>query len=333
MSDELIPIKQRVIHDWRRDSHSIEKFQFMYHFLPHPQEKVRATLLSNKSMMMYCVAIIVVALIFRMLPKLLPGVLGYASDINVRDLLEYTNQQRKESGLNTLVLNESLTKAAENKARDMFKNGYWAHVSPLGTEPWDFILGQDYDYVYAGENLAKNFSNSKEVVGAWMDSPSHRENLLNKNYDEIGFAVVNGVMDGYETTLVVQMFGRPRNLDAMATKDEEDRILRQITDVAASDLAQAPAAEVAFNPETPILTPQTQFDQGPRVLPIIDVSTAAKGISFAFGGFVSLLLFLDIWYSRKMGILKFNGHTFAHLTLLLLVLVSIWFVLKPGAVL
>ena len=326
MSDELTPIKQRVIHDWRRDSHSIEKFQFMYHFLPHPQQKTRATLLSNKSIMIYCVAIIAVALVFRMLPKLLPGVLGYASDISVRDLLEYTNQRRQETGLNTLVLNESLTKAAESKARDMFKNGYWAHVSPSGAEPWDFILGQDYDYVYAGENLAKNFSNSKEVVGAWMDSPSHRENLLNKNYDEIGFAVVNGVMDGYETTLVVQMFGRPRNIDAMATKKDEDEILRQITEEAASDLVQVPAAENAVNPET-------QLERGPRILPIIDVSTAAKGISFAFGGFVSVLLFIDIWYSRKMGILKFNGHTLAHLTLLLMVLGSIWFVLKPGAVL
>jgi uncharacterized protein YkwD len=72
--------------------------------------------------------------------------------------------------------------------------------SPDGTEPWDFILGEKYDYIYAGENLAKNFSTFDDVVEAWYNSPSHKENLLNKNYTEMGFAIVNGELNGYETT-------------------------------------------------------------------------------------------------------------------------------------
>ena len=135
------------------------------------------------------------------------GVLGYASNINSDELLKYTNQRRVDFGLEPLSMNSALSKAAQKKAEDMFKYGYWAHVSPTGTEPWSFILAQDYDYVFAGENLARNFSRSKDVVDAWFASPSHRENLLNRNYRDMGFAITNGVLDGYETTVVVQMFG------------------------------------------------------------------------------------------------------------------------------
>jgi len=198
--------KSNIIKDWRQQPKSIEKFQFVHHFLPHPEEKRRATLLSNRAVIVYCVAMLLIAGIFRILPKIVPGVLGYASDIAVKDLLTYTNVKRKEAGLSELRLNSALTSAAHQKAEDMFKDQYWAHISPDGTEPWDFILGQNYDYIYAGENLAKNFNNSRDVVEAWMKSSSHKENLLSPNYDEIGFAVVNGVMEGYETTLVVQMF-------------------------------------------------------------------------------------------------------------------------------
>jgi len=191
--------KSNIVKDWRQRPKSIEKFQFVHHFLPHPEDKKRATLLSNKAIIVYCAAMLLIAGIFRFLPKVVPGVLGYASDISVKDLLTYTNMKRKEAGFSELRLNSSLTSAAYQKAEDMFKDQYWAHISPAGTEPWDFILGQNYDYIYAGENLAKNFKNSKDVVEAWMKSSSHRENLLSPNYDEIGFAVVNGVMEGYET--------------------------------------------------------------------------------------------------------------------------------------
>ena len=307
---------------WRRNPKAIDKFQFVYHFLPHPETKTRAGLLSHKSILVYCLLILLATGLFRLIPLVFPGVLGYASDINVSDLLAYTNKRRSSQGLSELRLNEKLTIAAGKKAAHMFQKNYWAHISPDGTEPWDFILGENYDYIYAGENLAKNFSHSEDVVEAWMNSPSHRDNLLSPNYDEVGFSVLDGVLDGYETTLVVQMFGRPRNKGQVASVFEEKDLLKEL-----SESKSETAANVA-----PEGAPQFEIKVETSEKPILDVGVATKTISLAFGGFVGSLLAADVWYSRKKGILKFTGHTVAHLTLLALVILCVWFVLKPGVI-
>jgi hypothetical protein len=327
MSDKFRPVKQRIIKNWRRDPHAIDKYQFLYFFVPHPQKKRRAELLSNKALVIYAILVLMLVGIFRLIPLIMPGILGYASNINVNDLLKYSNNKRGEFGASELVLNEKLSNAAKKKAEDMFANDYWAHVSPSGVEPWDFILSQGYDYIYAGENLAKNFSTSKEVVEAWYKSPSHRDNLLNRNYDEIGFAVVNGTLDGYETTLVVQVFGRPRDRSLVVSKEDEQKYLRQVSEQAVSDFVEL---------EEPVPVsggiPATEISRR-EVLPFIDVSTATHSISILFALFLVSLLSLDIWYSRTKGVTKFTGHTFLHLSFLIVVILSIWFVLTPGSIL
>lgn len=309
---------------WRKNPKAIDKFQFIYHFLPRPETKTRAGLLSHKSILVYCLLIIFTAGLFRLIPLVFPGVLGYASNINVADLLTYTNKRRSASGLSDLRLNEKLTSAASKKASHMFQHNYWAHISPDGTEPWDFILGENYDYIYAGENLAKNFSDSEGVVEAWMNSPSHRDNLLSPNYDEVGFAVVNGVLDGYETTLVVQLFGRPRSQGQIASVYEEKTLLKEMSE-------ETGKTEVSAN-VAPKGAPEFEIKTEVLKKPVLDVGAATKTISLAFGGFVGSLLALDIWYSSKKGIFKFTGHTFAHFTLLVLVILCVWFVLKPGVI-
>jgi hypothetical protein len=310
------------VNDWRKDPHAIEKFRHIYHFLPHPERKSRATFLTNTSLLSYCLLLVFSLFLFKMTPKVMPGVLGYASNITTRDLLEYTNKRRDTAGLSPLRLNPELTEAAKKKAAHMFEKGYWAHVSPDGTEPWDFILGEKYDYIYAGENLAKNFSNSREVVQAWYDSPSHRDNLMSPNYDEVGFAVVNGVLDGYETTLVVQMFGRPRNPSLIAS----EQVQRDLLDEAAR--TQVVSEEANPDYQAPKVT-----NNSSNILPAVDVHSATKGITMVIGSFVTVLLAADIWYSRKKGIFKFTGHTIAHLMFLIVTMLSIWLVLKPGIIL
>jgi len=306
--------------EWK-PKNPIRKYQFIYHFLPHPEEKRRATLLLNRSIFTYCLLILSIGFIFRLVPVYLPGILGYASNINSSDLLSQTNKKRAELGLLGLKTNDRLAQAAQKKAQHMFKEDYWAHVSPNGTEPWDFILGEGYDYIYAGENLAKNFANSKDVVQAWVNSPSHKQNLMNKNYTDVGFAVVNGVLNGYETTIVVQMFGNPRN--SVATNNTPVTQKESTTNEPIENV-KAISAEVIE---------QTQIYQQIEVNPVIDVKKATKILSVVFAGFIVSLLVLDLWYSKKMGIAKINGHTLAHITFLLLVIMSIWFVLKPGVVL
>lgn len=145
----------------------------------------------------------------RNFPNQLGFVLGYASDITVDQTLVLTNQERGKSGLGSLTLNAKLSSAASAKANDMFQNQYWAHVSPAGKEPWAFITASGYSYRVAGENLARDFNHTTDMVVAWMNSPSHKANIMNGRYTEIGLAVMNGQLQGVDTTLVVQMFGSP----------------------------------------------------------------------------------------------------------------------------
>lgn len=136
-------------------------------------------------------------------------VLGYATSVNTTDIYNLSNQERTNNGLPPFNLQPQLANAAYAKANDMFAKNYWAHVSPDGTTPWHFISSAGYSYASAGENLAKDFNFSSGVVAGWMGSPTHRANVLSSAYSDVGYAVVNGTLQGSETTLVVAMYGQP----------------------------------------------------------------------------------------------------------------------------
>lgn len=137
------------------------------------------------------------------------SVLGESAEMSAEALLQEANAARREAGRQDLKANEKLRAAAEMKARDMFEIGYWGHVSPEGTEPWHWIQEAGYGYSKAGENLAKNFYSAAAVTIAWLQSPDHRKNILDAEYTEAGHAVVSGIQDGKEATIVVALYGRP----------------------------------------------------------------------------------------------------------------------------
>src|SRR3989338_10353152 len=176
-------------------------------FIPHEENNFRAKSLHTDFLTVYLVIALLMTVVFKQAS--LHNVLGFATDISVDKLYQLVNEKRKKNNLSPLVLNSSLSLAAQKKAENMFRENYWSHYSPDGKTPWDFILGTGYKYEYAGENLAKNFLFSNGVVDAWMNSTTHRENLLKKEYTEVGYAIVNGILNGEQTTLVVQMFGKP----------------------------------------------------------------------------------------------------------------------------
>ncbi len=124
-------------------------------------------------------------------------------------LVELTNKDRSAASLPTLSINDTLTNAAKLKADDMVANGYFAHTSPDGKTPWHWIMKAGYKFVYAGENLAVNFTESEQVENAWMGSPLHRANILSNKYSEVGIAVQEGTFNGQNAIFVVQMFGKP----------------------------------------------------------------------------------------------------------------------------
>lgn len=124
-------------------------------------------------------------------------------------IVELTNEERSDEALVTLRRSATLDVAAQLKAEHMAENQYFAHYSPDGVSPWHWFGEADYNFVHAGENLAIHFSDSTEVVTAWMNSPTHRANILNGDYREIGIGIASGTYEGYNTVYVVQLFGTP----------------------------------------------------------------------------------------------------------------------------
>lgn len=132
--------------------------------------------------------------------------------INLKDtnkVLQLINAERKKEKLPPLMMNNRLTSASFKKAQDMHDKNYWSHFAPDGTSPWYFIQQAGFNYNYAGENLAKNFICSEDMVQAWMNSPTHRENIMRKEFNEIGITV-GSTQEG--RPLIVTMFGNEKNI-------------------------------------------------------------------------------------------------------------------------
>jgi len=144
-------------------------------------------------------------------------------------LADFTNEERKEQSLQTLAVNEVLNKAAELKAQDMARNGYFAHTSPDGKTPWYWLSEVGYSYQYAGENLAVNFSDSKDVTEAWMASPTHKANIVKENYTEVGTGVAVGIYEGRETLFVAQVYANPLRTGGSVASNTNKKIAKVST--------------------------------------------------------------------------------------------------------
>lgn len=151
-----------------------------------------------------------------------------------------TNTNRVADALSPLKPNALLELAAQEKANDMAANGYFAHTSPSGLTPWYWFQKVGYNFTYAGENLAVNFTDSEDVINAWMNSPSHRENILNGNFTEIGIATAQGTYNGKSAVFAVQLFGTPAPVVAYVPPKPVAQ-------------AGAPGAGSAVNPAAPVV--------------------------------------------------------------------------------
>lgn len=206
---------------------------------------------------LYCVILLLVLKIFSV------GLLSniplnfYFADVTKATLERLANQTRTSLGLGALRPNPVLDRAAELKAEDMIRNQYFAHTSPQGATPWSWFSKAGYNYRYAGENLAIGFFDSYEVYSAWLNSPSHKDNLLNPNFKEIGTAVLGGFGNN-DTIVVVQLFGS-----------------MQPQKVAVAQKTQAkPAAKIETKTST--TTPVKTLTTEPATEKVLSQSTEAK---------------------------------------------------------
>ena len=292
-------------------------------FLP---KKNRAPAIHKKALTFYITILLGFYVSLNFFKTAAPGILGFASNIFVEEIVETTNAYRQENGLSELTFDPVLSEAAREKAEDMFADDYWAHVAPDGTKPWFFIAEVGYDYIYAGENLAKDFQKSDAVVIAWMESPSHRQNILNEKFKDIGVAVVNGTLDGYETTLVVQMFGQKTEYLAQAQVLPQTQTEAGQRPAATSESVERAAQSAAATLEEPAVEIPSQSQ------PKVDVFNLTRGMSLALGSMVLGFFTVDTYAARRRGLVRLSGHTVAHFGLLILLLGVVWF-LKPGTVL
>jgi uncharacterized YkwD family protein len=103
-----------------------------------------------------------------------------------QQVIDLTNEQRKQNGLPALQADAQLSGVAQKKSADMRQNGYFSHTSPTYGSPFDMMRDHGINYKTAGENIAQGQPTPEEVVKAWMDSPGHRKNILSQEFTHIG---------------------------------------------------------------------------------------------------------------------------------------------------
>lgn len=285
--------------------------EFLRHFfVPHARNNHRAKLLHNTSLLFIAVGFLLLAVSTRFVYEVRPDILGLSYSISEVDMLVRINALRQEKGLGPLTLNGELSSAARAKASDMFAKNYWAHFAPDGSSsPWVFIKNSGYNYLYAGENLAKGFSESGEVVSAWMNSPSHRDNILSTKYKDIGFAIVPGNLQNEETVLVVEMFGSR----SFATSDTKVNVTD--TSKAPVKTAQATRPSVVqglYDSQGSIKQADLgMFSSSPR----LDLKTYTRNIAFVVLLILSLTFLGDFIITTQKQIPRLVGHNIDHILL------------------
>lgn len=201
------------------------------YFIPHEGNDHRPHSLRHKTILVLFLVIIIAQLGFLVQVFIVFDKTNFLASVLPAVLTSLTNDDRTDNNLPVLVENELLKKAAEAKAKDMAERGYFAHTSPDGKTPWYWLNEVGYKYAYAGENLAVNFFESTEVEQAWMNSPSHRANIVKKDYTEIGIGVATGTYQGRSTVFVAQFFGKPLVLATTTPSPitEEPTVKKEVT--------------------------------------------------------------------------------------------------------
>lgn len=285
-------------------------------FTPHVSNNFRAKILHNSGIFFVIAIILSSNLLINLLSSSPLHILGFSSSITIDEVVRETNAKRVAAGLSPLTYNEKLADAARRKADNMFKENYWAHFSPSGKSPWYWFGQAGYKYTFAGENLAKDFGSTGRMMDAWMASPTHKENIVNSKYREIGIAVVPGTLQGSETVLVVQLFGTSAGSGGT---------------VAASATPVKPVvAEVKSTPvASPTSSPAVISATEEEVAAIKEVTTEKisqfslkKYVSLGLTALFILVLVLDLVIAESKALSRRVGKNWAHIVFINVVLLA-----------
>ncbi len=279
-------------------------------FLPHRSNNHRPKLLHSDSILIIAVLFFVATFVLSFVQTSYPQVLGTTINISAQELVVLTNKERQKAGIPPLTYNDKLALAADNKAKDMFANNYWAHISPNGKTPWVLIQSAGYNYTYAGENLARGFTDPDSAMTAWMNSPTHRANILSPNYQDVGFAIEEGTLTGEkDTVLIVEEFGG--NTLAPLAKSNGSLPVTTVLAEGTNNTLQSP---------------------GITATPLIDRFSFGKNITQLLLMLFIVIFILDLIIIERKQISRLVGHNLDHVFFLAAVLRFILLMGKQGII-
>jgi hypothetical protein len=242
---------------------------FKKYFVPHSGNDHRPHLLRIQTLLILLSMLLLLEIIFFLQVVFLSRSTNFLALVLPDVLVDETNAARLEAKVGTLTVNPLLTEAARLKAEDMAANSYFAHVSPDGKSPWYWLGQAGYSFGAAGENLAVNFADSKDVLHAWLNSPGHRTNLLNQTFTEIGIATARGMYKSKEALFVVQFFGKPKAVSVVIAPTPVPVFNPEPVS------PQEMAIEITPSPETDVLSETVTV---PTVAPAVPQSTFTERV-------------------------------------------------------
>lgn len=216
-------------------------------FIPHAGNNYQPKSLKPKRLFFYGLSVVMVKAILLLLVFSYPITAWMTPDISAeegRKIIALTNQLRSKLNLGELKGNYKLDQAAVKKVEDMFINQYFAHRSPRGLDLEYFLKSVAYNnYIVVGENLAMGYDSAGEVMTAWENSPTHYENLVDPNFNEIGVALAGGAYLDKETIFIAQYFALPKDLASPVSPKEE--IKEIIEEEKTQEIVQTITQEIA----------------------------------------------------------------------------------------
>ncbi len=170
-------------------------------FIASEENNYCPPVLSFKAFLIYSLTLLLLRILLGTLPASSAGV-------ESETLMTLINQERISRNLATLTTSLPLLDAAREKSQDMIDRDYFAHIDPDGNYVWARIIKHGYTpYRILGENLALDFATSEGMVKAWIDSPTHRANLLHPDFIDQGLGALYGDYQGRYTNLTASLFG------------------------------------------------------------------------------------------------------------------------------
>ncbi len=234
------------------------------YFIPHKENDHQPHFLRSRTTLFILILILGLESIFLFDTFVIYQSSTFLADILPSVLVDQTNANRKSANLADLKTSAALEEAARMKADDMAAKGYFSHTTPDGKTPWYFLNEAKYAFSRAGENLAVNFFDSKDVADAWMNSSGHRANILNSAFTEVGVATAHGTFEGHEAIFVVQFFGTPAAPPITKTQETLAFVLKAEAKTNSPEDAQAKVKSAAVTPnETSFI--QTTNESAPAI--------------------------------------------------------------------